>query len=314
MEKIFKETARLHEFDRDLKKLAKRFRTLEEDLVIFIGKQLNLYHKLNIDNGGIFQIPGLPIENSDIKIYKAKKFACRALKGRGSDSGIRVIYSYAPKADKITLIEVYFKSDKENEDKERIMGYIRCNQKEENIPPLVALAIFCLFSVQSLSWSLPAKDVMPIPAREYFAQVHPLLQQAQKSIRLIIYEIRYYPRFKNSSTNQLIQSLIDAHQRGVSVEVIVEESSEHARDNAAENREAVALLEKVGISVYFDSPATTTHDKVLVIDERYVVIGSTNWSYHALEKNNESSVLIDSPELARYYVEYFERLKANTES
>ncbi len=157
--------------------------------------------------------------------------------------------------------------------------------------------------------ALPSNDVTPIPPRQYFEQVHPLLQNAQKSIRLIIYEIRYYPRFKNSPTNLLIQSLIEARQRGVSVEVIVEESTEHARDNAQKNREAAALLEKAGILVYFDSPTTTTHDKVMVIDERYVVIGSTNWSYHAMEKNNESSVVIDSPELARYYLGYFEKLK-----
>ncbi|GEM_PF-798265 len=173
---------------------------------------------------------------------------------------------------------------------------------------VVAIILSCL-SWPALVSALPANNVTPISPREYFQQVHPLLQNAQKSIRLVIYEIRYYPRFKNSPTNLLIQALIEAHKRGVSVEVIVEESNDHAVDNAQKNREAVALLEKEGILVYFDSPDTTTHDKILVIDERYVVIGSTNWSYHALEKNNESSVLIDSPELAKHYLEYFESLK-----
>lgn len=166
-----------------------------------------------------------------------------------------------------------------------------------------------LYLFQTSTWALPAQEVTPIPAREYFQTIHPLLQNAQKSIRLIIYEIRYYPRFKNSPTNLLIQSLIEAHKRGVSVEVIMEESSGHAVDNAQQNHEAAALLEKAGIPVYSDSPTTTTHDKVLVIDERYVVIGSTNWSYHAMEKNNESSVLIDAPELAKHYLEYFDSLK-----
>ncbi len=173
----------------------------------------------------------------------------------------------------------------------------------------VLLSPFLLVSVLDSASALPANNVTPISRREYFQQVHPLLQDAQKSIRLIIYEIRYYPRFKNSPTNQLIQALIDTHKRGVSVEVIVEESNDHAVDNAQQNHEAAALLEKAGIPVYFDSPTTTTHDKVLVIDERYVVVGSTNWSYHAMEKNNESSVMIDSPELAKHYLEYFESLK-----
>ena len=46
MAQIFKEVTRSSEFDRDFKKLLKKFRTLEEDLKIFIEKELNLYHKL----------------------------------------------------------------------------------------------------------------------------------------------------------------------------------------------------------------------------------------------------------------------------
>jgi len=76
-------------------------------LIIFIEKQLNLYHELKIDKKGIFQITGLPIESP--KIYKAKKFACRSLKGKGVQSGIRVIYAYFAEADKIELIEIYYK-------------------------------------------------------------------------------------------------------------------------------------------------------------------------------------------------------------
>lgn len=119
--KIFHEISCLPEFEKDMMKLLKRFRTLEDDLEIFILKELNLYHKLKIDNKGIFQIPGLRFENP--KIYKAKKFACRSLKGKGVQSGIRVIYAYLEEKDKIELIEIYYKGDKENEDRERILRY-----------------------------------------------------------------------------------------------------------------------------------------------------------------------------------------------
>ncbi len=121
--KTFNEICRLPEFETDLRKLLKRFKTLEDDLKIFIEKQLNLYHKLKIDNKDIFQIFGLQIENP--KIYKAKKFACRSLKGKGVQSGIRVIYAYFEKEDKIELIEIYYKGDKENEDRERILRYYK---------------------------------------------------------------------------------------------------------------------------------------------------------------------------------------------
>ncbi len=125
--KIFKEIVLLPEFEKDLKKLLKRFRTLEDDLDNFIKTELNLYHKLKIDNKGIFPIPGLLFH--DPTIFKAKKFACRSLKGRGVQSGIRVIYSYFEKIDTIELVEIYYKGDKENEDRERIL---RNYKKDEN--------------------------------------------------------------------------------------------------------------------------------------------------------------------------------------
>src|SRR5436853_406264 len=99
MAKIFNEVVRLPDFQRDLKKLSKRFRTLEDDLESFVQYQLKLYHKLNIDNRGISQIPGLSFTRP--KAYKAKKFACKSLKGKGVRSGIRVIYTYFEQEDRI---------------------------------------------------------------------------------------------------------------------------------------------------------------------------------------------------------------------
>jgi mRNA-degrading endonuclease RelE of RelBE toxin-antitoxin system len=116
--KAIKLIRRLPEFEKDLKKLAKRVRTLEDDLRIFRENELRLYHELGIDNQGIFPIPTLGIAR--VKIFKVKKFACRALKGKGAHSGIRVIYAFFEKSGTIDLIEIYYKGDKENEDRQRI--------------------------------------------------------------------------------------------------------------------------------------------------------------------------------------------------
>ena len=122
--KIFREISRLPEFDKDMRKLLRRFKTLEDDLRVFIKNELNLYHKITIDNKGVFHVPDLKIESPNI--YKAKKFACRSLKDKGVQSGIRVIYAYFENQDKIELIEIYYKGDKENEDRERISKYYAC--------------------------------------------------------------------------------------------------------------------------------------------------------------------------------------------
>jgi mRNA-degrading endonuclease RelE of RelBE toxin-antitoxin system len=117
--KIFSEIDYLPEFEKDFKRLSKKLRTLEEDFKTFINTQLNLFHKKGIDNKGVVPISGIGKPNP--KVYKARKFACRSLKGRGVDSGIRVIYAYWEEEDKLEFIEIYFKGDKENEDRDRIL-------------------------------------------------------------------------------------------------------------------------------------------------------------------------------------------------
>ena len=114
----FRAIIRVLEFNKDFKKLSKRFRTLESDLKIFCDTQLVLFHKRGIDNGGVEQIPGLKFKEP--KIYKARKFASKALKGKGANSGIRIIYAYFQSRDDIEFIEIYYKGDEANENKKRI--------------------------------------------------------------------------------------------------------------------------------------------------------------------------------------------------
>jgi mRNA-degrading endonuclease RelE of RelBE toxin-antitoxin system len=119
--KLFRDISHVPEFEKDLKKLGKRFTTLEEDLEIFIKVAMVLFHKQKIDNNAIFHIADLGIHSP--KIYKGRKFACKALKGRGVQSGIRVIYAYHEEEDRIEFIEIYYKGDKESEDRGRILKY-----------------------------------------------------------------------------------------------------------------------------------------------------------------------------------------------
>lgn len=116
--KVFNKRKNLPEFDKDMKKLKKKYRTLEDDLEIFINSGLKAYHKIGKDNKGISPITGLRIKYP--KIYKVTKFACRSLKTKGVRSGIRVIYAYYEDIDKIEFIEIYYKGDKDIEDRERI--------------------------------------------------------------------------------------------------------------------------------------------------------------------------------------------------
>jgi len=118
------EVIRLQKFEKDMKKLSKKYRTLEDDLMRFLKGQVYMHHINGQKVKGLYRIPGLKIKGN--KIYKATRFSCQSLRGSGSYSGIRVIYAYIEKEDdkdEVVLIEIYYKGDKKNEDRDRIEKY-----------------------------------------------------------------------------------------------------------------------------------------------------------------------------------------------
>jgi hypothetical protein len=105
----------LTEFKKDLKNLLKKYRTLNDDLEV-VKRVLEVIPDERPPFS--FRIDNLSIETCIIKV---KKIACKALKGRGVNSGLQLIYAHFPDEQKITFIELYHKNEKENEDKILIM-------------------------------------------------------------------------------------------------------------------------------------------------------------------------------------------------
>lgn len=105
----------LSEFKKDLKHLLKKYRTLNEDLEVV---KLVLTDEPEESPPFSFRIDNLGIKTCIIKV---KKIACKALKGRGVNTGLRLIYAHFPEEQKITFIELYHKNDKGNEDRRRIL-------------------------------------------------------------------------------------------------------------------------------------------------------------------------------------------------
>lgn len=123
--------AEIEPFKKEFKKLKKRFPTLDEDLKVAKKSAIELFHLFKIDNQSLFWIPGL--NNEKYQIYKIKKFACKALKGRGVLSGIRIIYAYCSEKATVDFLEIYFKADKEKEDKDRIKVFLSESKAELNM-------------------------------------------------------------------------------------------------------------------------------------------------------------------------------------
>lgn len=71
----FHEITYIPEFQRDLKKLKKRFRTLEEDVETLVKAGIAPFHKLGVETGGIVTISGLGIQYP--KVYKSLSASLR---------------------------------------------------------------------------------------------------------------------------------------------------------------------------------------------------------------------------------------------
>jgi len=111
-------------FQKDLKRLLKKYRTLEEDLETAKRNAIELYHLKRIDNQSVFPIQGFRTEI--IQVYKIKKFACKALKGKGCKSGIRVIYAFFSNQNKVEFIQIYYKDRDDTDcDYKRIRDYLK---------------------------------------------------------------------------------------------------------------------------------------------------------------------------------------------
>ena len=87
----------IEEYVKDLKKLTKRFRSLPEDITV-LKKVLEVQPEAAPPMS--LRISGLMTEEIFVKV---RRMACKSLKGRGSNSGFRLIYHYDKINEKISL-------------------------------------------------------------------------------------------------------------------------------------------------------------------------------------------------------------------
>ncbi|MEO0233824.1 MAG: phospholipase D-like domain-containing protein [candidate division WOR-3 bacterium] len=163
-----------------------------------------------------------------------------------------------------------------------------------------------IFSQEELKL-FPVDGVLPMNDRDYTKTLIKLFDNSKKTIHAVIYQVGYYPDYPEGEPTDIQNSLINAVKRGVKVVVIVDQSSWNP-SLSVKNDEYVKYMKQFGVEVYFDMPDITTHAKFVVIDSTITVVGSTNWSFYALAKNNECAVAVKSRDISLKYEDFFEKL------
>ncbi len=136
-----------------------------------------------------------------------------------------------------------------------------------------------------------------------------LLDNAKKSIVISMYSINLGTEARNP-VRLLLDDLLEARERGVSVTLYLNTRFRDA-DKAKKSFVESPVFEKLKNArcvIYLMPSHRRLHDKLIIVDNRYVVEGSANWSISAFKNNFESSTLIDSPDLARIKLARLENL------
>jgi len=121
----------------------------------------------------------------------------------------------------------------------------------------------------------------------------PLLNSAQKSIRFLAFSFTDYPMAK---------AMIDRYNAGVDVAGVFEKVG--SSTDSAE----LKTLYCANVPARRDGNGGFMHNKVVIVDERYVVTGSLNFSTSAETSNDENVLIIDNPAIAKLYMEEFGRI------
>lgn len=151
---------------------------------------------------------------------------------------------------------------------------------------------------------IPA-EVLPLNGSDYLRNVGGLLDKANATIDIMMYQWRWHPYEGASDFQQFSIKFCAAARRHVKVRALL--NSEQAGNNLTMmNAKTAETLRNAGCEAKLAPPYPTIHSKLLIIDDEFVVVGSHNYSKKSHMVNNESSVLIRSKEVARLYKNYFD--------
>jgi phosphatidylserine/phosphatidylglycerophosphate/cardiolipin synthase-like enzyme len=119
------------------------------------------------------------------------------------------------------------------------------------------------------------------------------LQQAQRSVLVQAYSFTSAP---------IAKALVEAHERGVAITVILDKSDRTEQYSAAD------FVEHAGITTYIDDKHAIAHNKIMLIDGRTIITGSFNFTKQAETSNAENMLIIrDKVTLYAAYEDNFRR-------
>jgi phosphatidylserine/phosphatidylglycerophosphate/cardiolipin synthase-like enzyme len=135
--------------------------------------------------------------------------------------------------------------------------------------------------------------------KQFPKKVIPLIDSAQKTIEIIVFDWRWYPQEIGSSVQLFNQAIARAAKRGVKIRAIVS------------NDEIARVLNSVGCEAKKLASKNLVHCKLMLIDDSTLILGSHNYTQSAFYMNFELSVALHAPGEFGEVKSFFENLYLN---
>ena len=172
----------------------------------------------------------------------------------------------------------------------------------------VFVGIIHTFLFTSFAFSAPNDTlyILPYEQKQALNTLQGALRNAKREIKISIYSF---------TNNDIAKILRDVAKRGVSVEIIFDKESNMENKSsvigylAKYNNISVCLLS--GVKARNGKYYGIMHQKMAIIDDEILVLGSANWSRNAFENNFETLLFSFEPNLVQKANNAFEKMKQN---
>jgi phosphatidylserine/phosphatidylglycerophosphate/cardiolipin synthase-like enzyme len=173
------------------------------------------------------------------------------------------------------------------------------------ITALLAILTVILLMVLSPPITLPQEKPSACNWEVYFSPhggcTEAIIKELNKAKNTILVQAYSF------TSAPIAKALLDAHKRGVKVEVILDKSQRTQKYSSA------TFLFNAGIPVKIDAQHAKAHNKVMIIDGETVITGSFNFTKAAEEKNAENLLIIRDEKLAEGYIKNWQEHDRHSE-
>lgn len=129
--------------------------------------------------------------------------------------------------------------------------------------------------------------------------VKPLLDEANNSIDICVFDWRWYPSDPAGECQRFNLAILDAVRRGVTVRAIVN------------NQNVADILKQAGANTKKFRSAHLLHTKLMIIDDKIAITGSHNYTQSAFSANYEVSVIIEDEQVCNQLKIFFNNIFGN---